>query len=518
MVANTKLMMAPPSTLTSASRPTAISISSARATTPLPLLRPLLLLIALVLVSLPTSLMAFNTPLSSSSSSIHKSTFHSIGCATRRQQQRRHQPSPSIFRPFPQRRQRRHTTSSSTTSLNLLGSDSGLLGVGAPEVAVILLVGYFILGPSDLYKLVKEIGKFIQNARTLGAEAAKSFEGTMEDQLELTELRRAQSELNSAFGFRRSINTSEFGEAFDRSGFGEALDGSGAGVAATAVAGSSGSNTSTGSIMTEVGEEEEEDSTPKRKRRLVRRKKKKVVVEEDIPSLSEGEYDTKDFALEYPDLDMLDSVVEDENNDLRAQRMERLQSSATTSATTRSNEKEEIMDWFTSSEEDIAATILNQPTSVDNATSSYEKQRFQTQLSADEWNAQIMAREDELSPLSMVMQRLAILDEEKRAADKRIEEEYMRRLDNEDKYYLEKRNVLLEAIGDIQEGVYGNDNGGVGVSGGGSNSGGEDEGTSSSERKQDEGEGSGASGDDDDDATASKVEEEEEENATKFIA
>ena len=55
----------------------------------------------------------------------------------------------------------------------------------------------------------------------------------------------------------------------------------------------------------------------------------------------------------------------------------------------------------------------------------------------------------------MVMQRLAILDEEKRSADKRIEEEYMRRLDNEDKYYLEKRNVLLEAITDIQEGVYG---------------------------------------------------------------
>ena len=40
----------------------------------------------------------------------------------------------------------------------------------------------------------------------------------MEDQLELKELRRAQSELNEAFGFRRSINTSEFGEAFDRTG------------------------------------------------------------------------------------------------------------------------------------------------------------------------------------------------------------------------------------------------------------------------------------------------------------
>jgi hypothetical protein len=53
----------------------------------------------------------------------------------------------------------------------------------------------------------------------------------------------------------------------------------------------------------------------------------------------------------------------------------------------------------------------------------------------------------------MVMQRLAILDEEKRSADKRIEEEYMRRLDNEDTYYLEKRTVLLEAITDTQEGV-----------------------------------------------------------------
>ena len=231
----------------------------------------------------------------------------------------------------------------------------------------------------------------------------------MEDQLELKELRRAQSELNSAFGFRRSINTSEFGEAFDRSEFGEALDGSGAGVAATAVAGSSGNSSTGGSTMTEVGEEEEEDSAPKRKRRLVRRKKKKVAVEEDdVASLSEGEYDAANFALEYPDLDMLDSMVEDDNNDLRAQRMERLQSSATT-ATTQSNEKEEIMDWFTSSEEDIAATILNQPTSIDNANSSYEKQRFQSQLSAEEWNAQIMAREDELSPCKFSERNLSTL-------------------------------------------------------------------------------------------------------------
>jgi hypothetical protein len=44
----------------------------------------------------------------------------------------------------------------------------------------------------------------------------------------------------------------------------------------------------------------------------------------------------------------------------------------------------------------------------------------------------------------------------------------MRRLDNEDKYYLEKRNVLLEAITDIQEGVYGNHSNNEDGDGGGS--------------------------------------------------
>ena len=57
----------------------------------------------------------------------------------------------------------------------------------------------------------------------------------------------------------------------------------------------------------------------------------------------------------------------------------------------------------------------------------------------------------------MVMQRLAILEEEKNAADKRIEEEYQRKMDNEDKYYLEKREVLMDAIADVQSTVYADD-------------------------------------------------------------
>ena len=111
--------------------------------------------------------------------------------------------------------------SGSSTSLNVLGTDGGILGVGAPEIATILLVGYFVLGPSELYKLVKEIGKFVQNFRSLSTEATKSFESTMENQLELTELRKAQAELNDAFSFRRSINTDEMADAFEGNSFSE---------------------------------------------------------------------------------------------------------------------------------------------------------------------------------------------------------------------------------------------------------------------------------------------------------
>ena len=117
------------------------------------------------------------------------------------------------------------------------------------------------------------------------------------------------------------------------------------------------------------------------------------------------------------------------------------------------------------------------------------------------------------------MQRLAILDEEKRTADKRIEEEYMRRLDNEDKYYLEKRNVLLEAITDIQEGVYGGSSSSSGNAKNGEN---ENVGevVESADEKGESNSAIGGAGDDDvdddvdDDATTVSMAEEET-NATK---
>lgn len=332
---------------------------------------------------------------------------------------------------------------SSSTSLNVLGSDGGILGVGAPEIATILVVGYFVLGPSELYKLVKEIGKFIQNFRSLSTEASKQFESTMENQLELTELRKAQSELNEAFSFRRSINTDETLDAFENTSFSE--------QAATAAAATA---TGTAAAATTAGEEE---GTVKKKRRLVRRKKKKVVAEEEeeVTNLE------REIAMEYPDLDMLDeepsadvqSKINQEDK-LRAERMERLSGGSSSSSSgdvdsTTTNEP----DWFTASEQEIASEVLN-TTPKDPAMEQYEKSRFQSQLSAQDWNAQIMANEDALSPLAMVMQRLAILEEEKNAADRRLEEEYERRMENEDRFYLEKRRVLEEAIEDIQRDAF----------------------------------------------------------------
>jgi len=349
----------------------------------------------------------------------------------------------------PQRPSRSSSGGGSSTSLNVLGSDGGILGVGAPEIATILVVGYFVLGPSELYKLVKEIGKFVQNFRSLSTEASKQFESTMENQLELTELRKAQTELNNAFSFRRSINTDEAVDAFTEN---ELFTEKAAAAAAATASGAAA-----------VAEGEAEGATTvKKKKRLVRRKKKKVVVEEE-PAPVEEELSNLDreIAMEYPDLDMLDEPPSadvqskiNEEDKLRAERMERLSGGSTSSSTTTQEP-----DWFTASEEEIASEVLN-TTPKDPALEAYEKNRFQSQLTAEDWNAQIMANEDKLSPLAMVMQRLAILEEEKNAADRRLEEEYERRMDNEDKFYLEKRRVLEEAIEDIQRDAFSDMNGG----------------------------------------------------------
>ena len=270
--------------------------------------------------------------------------------------------------------------------------------------ATILLVGYFILGPTDLFKLTKEVGKFIQNFRTLGAEATKSFESTMENQLELTELRKAQSELNSAFNFRRSINVDQESEAFSEL----PPIAEGAAVAgATAVA-------------------KESDGTSSTKRKKKRRRVKKKTVQE---------------------------VPEETVSRLRKERFERLERAAERSESDKQDISNDETNWFSASESDIASEVLAQqpsPNEVNAANDRFAKQQ------SGKWNDNVLENEDKLSPLAKIMDQIAIIEDERAATNMRLDEEFERRAQIEEKFYREKRELLEMAAGEVSAAAYSN--------------------------------------------------------------
>jgi Sec-independent protein translocase protein TatA len=267
-----------------------------------------------------------------------------------------------------------------------------------------LLVGYFVLGPSDLYKLVKEIGKAVQNFRTLSSEASKTLESTMESQLELDEIRKAQRELNDAFSFRRSINVDQDEEAFTTTTTSEK-------IGAEPIRGDIGSS-----------------------KKKIRRRKKVVAEEVEVPAGDE-------LNANIPDLDMTDAFsdfdktfdMEAEAEKVRAERMERLQASNQPG-------NEWLGDQFDDDDDD------------DDNAADIEAARFQAQL--NNWNESILANEDKLSPLSKIMERLALLEEEQARQVFRLEEEYRERAALEERFYRQKRALLEEAAAEIQAGAY----------------------------------------------------------------
>ncbi|CAJ1955283.1 unnamed protein product [Cylindrotheca closterium] len=309
-----------------------------------------------------------------------------------------------------------------------MGSDGGILGIGTPELFTILLVGYFVLGPSDLYKVTKEIGKFVQNVRSFSADATATLENNLESQLQLDEIRKAQRELNDAFSFRRSINVDSDSEAFEvnaKSPRPEEPEPLAASVSAP-----------------------NETGTPKKKIRRRRVKKKKAVDEEPFSM----ENVDSNITPNVPDLDMdaemmeseermmaslsganeelRNEQMEDDAAKLRKERMERLQSGSTESEM---------------AEQEMAAEGYDMPSIPDGVAQN----RFQAQLNKN-WNEQIMSKEDELGPVADIMKRLAILEEEKIAVDKRLQEEFKLREENEERFYREKRQLLEDAAAQFQ--------------------------------------------------------------------
>jgi Sec-independent protein translocase protein TatA len=293
----------------------------------------------------------------------------------------------------------------------------------------ILLVGYFVLGPSDLYKLVKEIGKFIQNVRTLGSEATKTFENSMESQLELKEIRKAQRELNDAFSFRRSINVDDQAEAFSTDTAGPVEDV--VPPAATAATAAASDATTTAPVK------------PKKKRRRIKKKQPAPVAETAEVSGSIPDLDVNDA---FPDTTKSEKSTEEDSDWFSDDKKERKPSAAEMAAEDRA--------WLDSTvDEDESPKRAPVMAPVDAAATSAEQSRFQQQLSAS-WNQKVMENEEQLAPLALIMERLAILEEERAAADRRLEEEFRARFKLEEDYYREKRQVLEEAAAKVQSEAY----------------------------------------------------------------
>ena len=309
---------------------------------------------------------------------------------------------------------------------------------------------------------MKEIGKFIQNIRTLGVEATKTLEGNLETQLQFDEIRKAQRELNDAFSFRRTINVDDDGEAF-----------------------------STIPAETRPGLEPIITPDGSKKRKKVRRRKAVIVEQEtNTNSNNNNNYENSDddeallpprvfdmeqsmmkngnLAMDVPDLDMSDvwspsEEAMDMDAMLRKQRMkdriDRLPGGAGGADEDYDTVlRQERMDRLSggvnsarSSSSDDEATYFSNP--FENPLD--QQNRFVEQLSGN-WNAKIMANEDKLEPLALLMERLAILEEEKNAADARLEEEFRLRAQLEEKYYRNKRKILEDAAADVQASAYDN--------------------------------------------------------------
>jgi len=329
-----------------------------------------------------------------------------------------------------------------------MGSDGGLFGIGTPELFTIVLIGYFVLGPSDLYKLVKEIGKFIKNFQTFATEATTTLENNMESQLQLDEIRKAQRELNDAFSFRRSINVEADSDPFAVNVQSPRQD--------DAMA--SGINESEYDLSTTAAA----GATVAPKKKKIRRvkKKKKLSEEPSVASdVSENPAEApkdnvalgaitnnQELANDVPsELDVNDELLEAENK--------AMESIFGGSDDDLSLEEKETSNLASQIREERIGRLERSKGSYDDELSSVDQSRFQQQMSGD-WNSQIMANSDKLEPLAEVMNLLAVLEEEKIAADKRLQEEFKAREVNEEKFYLEKRKALEEAAANVQAKAY----------------------------------------------------------------
>ncbi len=83
---------------------------------------------------------------------------------------------------------------------NFTGGSDPFLGIGGPEIVVILMMGYFLLGPKELYHLIKQVGKFIGHFRGMSTNLTTSLEKIVKHQTDMIELSMSDESLDVKWG------------------------------------------------------------------------------------------------------------------------------------------------------------------------------------------------------------------------------------------------------------------------------------------------------------------------------
>jgi sec-independent protein translocase protein TatB len=76
----------------------------------------------------------------------------------------------------------------------------GFLGVGPSEAAVILLVGWFVLGPQKLFTLSRDVGRIVGDLRRAADDARTTFTDALESEVAAEEEKRAVSDISGKSG------------------------------------------------------------------------------------------------------------------------------------------------------------------------------------------------------------------------------------------------------------------------------------------------------------------------------
>ncbi|GMI25482.1 hypothetical protein TeGR_g5613 [Tetraparma gracilis] len=283
-----------------------------------------------------------------------------------------------------------------------MGTDGGLLGVGAPEVFTIVAVGWLILGPTELFKLSKELGKVVSSVRAAGDGVTRQWTEDMEGQVALEDIRKAKRDLDDAFSFRRTINwDEEQAEADEERAREEELAGGGKEEGKAAG----------GGVAAAAGPKAQ-GGKPRKIRRRVRKQAEPEPEPEEPPPFdeptAEGEEPIGDT---YPDLP--------------------------------------------GTYPDLSADDSASPA----ADSAAADDKFASQLDMDAYNAAIMERGAPApppppahsplpagDPMSVLSEQLSLLAEEKEASLKRFEEAMEEKRRVEDRYFEGKRRLLEEAM------------------------------------------------------------------------